>query len=83
MSSLPPIDVQDSKMLPAVYRRNDIIRSANAAARQSPRERPEGRIIRADDGLNGHGYTRSGSTAPAAVRSGNACPKGVLVDVWA
>ncbi len=83
MSSLPPIDVHDSKMLPAVYRRNDIIRSANAAVRQSPHEQPEGRVIGADDGLNAHGYTRSGSTAPAAVRSGNACPKGMIVDVWA
>jgi len=84
MSSLPPIDVHDTKMLPVVYRRSDIIRSANVTGRQSPRGWPEGQILAANDGVNSSGgYTRSRNDSPTVVKPGNPCPKGMIIDVWA
>ncbi len=83
MSSLPPIDGHDNKMLPAVYRRSDIIRSANAAGRQSPPGRQEGQIGVTNNEVNSSGYTRSRNDSPAVVRTGNPCPKGMIIDVWA
>ena len=84
MSSLPPIDGHDNKMLPAVYRRSDIIRSVNVTGRQSPRGWSEGQIISANDGADrSGGYTRSRNDSPAVIKPGNPCPKGMLIDVWA
>lgn len=84
MSGLPPIDVHDNKMLPVVYRRSDIIQSANVTGRQSPRGWPEGQIVAVNDGVNGSaGYTRSRSDSSAVVKPGTPCPKGMIIDVWA
>jgi hypothetical protein len=84
MSGLPPIDVHDGKMLPAVYRRTDIARSANVAGGSPPRGRSEGQMVVADGGGTSKGYTRSGSNSPPAVsKPGNSLPKGMIVDVWA
>ncbi len=82
MSSSPPIDVHDSKMLPAVYRRSDITRSVNVAGRRSFPGRPEGQIIPANDSITSGGYTRSRNNSPAVVKPGNFCPKGMIIDVW-
>ncbi len=83
MSGLPPIDVHDNKMLPAVYRRSDIIRSANVTGRQSLRGSPEGQIGAANDSVNDSGgYTRSRNDSPAVIKPGNPCPKGMIIDVW-
>jgi hypothetical protein len=81
MSGLPPIDVHDSKMLPAVYRR-DITRSVNVAGRQFFPGQPEGQIVAANDGVVSSGYTRSRNNSPAAAKPGNSCPKGMMIDVW-
>jgi hypothetical protein len=80
MNGLPPIDSHDNKMLPAVYRRSDVARSANVGGRHSPQGRPDGQTVIANDGATSSGYTRSLNNSPAV--PGNACPKGVLVDVW-
>ena len=77
MSGLPPLDYHDSKMLPAVYRRSDITRTVNGAGRQ-----PEGQIVAANDGVTNSGHTRSRTNSPAAVRRGNSCTKGMMIDVW-
>lgn len=83
MSGLPPIDVHDGKMLPAVYRRTDIVRSANVAGGQSSQGRAEGQIFAVNDGGNSNGYTRSGNNSPAVAKPGKSFPKGMIVDVWA
>jgi hypothetical protein len=83
MSGLPPIDVHDSKMLPAVYRRSDITRSVNVAGRQAFLGRSERQIVAANDDPMSSGYTRSRSNSPVAVKPGNSCPKGMMIDVWA
>ncbi|MHB8770833.1 MAG: hypothetical protein ACYC7J_07555 [Syntrophales bacterium] len=82
MSGLPPVDTRDDKMLPAVYRRSDIVRSANVAARRPSPGRPDGRSIAAADGAAGGGYTRQPSSSSATVGTG-ASRKGMIVDVWA
>ena len=82
MSSLPPIDVHESKMLPAVYRRSDITRAVKVAGRQSFPGRPAGQIVAANDGVISSGYARSRNNAPAVVKPGNFCPKGMIIDVW-
>jgi hypothetical protein len=83
MSGLPPIDVRDSKMLPAVYRRSDIARSADVAGRQSPQGWQEGQLVAASDGAISSGYTHSRNNSPMVVKTGNSCPKGMIIDVWA
>ena len=83
MSSLPPIDVRDNKMLPAVYRRSDIVRSAHVAGGQSPQGWQEGQLVAANDVTISSGYTRSRNNSPTVVKTGNPCPKGMIIDVWA
>jgi hypothetical protein len=82
MNGLPPIDAHDNKMLPVVYRRSDVARSANVGGRQSPQGRPEEQIVITNDGATSSGYTRSRNNLPAVVKTGNSRPKGMLVDVW-
>ena len=83
MSSMPPIDSHGREMLPAVYRRTDIVRSANVAGGHPLPRRQEGKIVTANDDAPGSGYTRSGNNPAAAARPGDSCSKGMIVDVWA
>ena len=83
MNGLPPIDVNDHKMLPAVYRRSDIIRSTNATARQSFPERPDGHVALANDEINSNVYNRSRNNSPVVVKASSSYRKGLIVDVWA
>ena len=84
MSRLPPVDVHDNKMLPAVYRRSDVVRSANVVGRQSSHGRQEGQIVATNhNDVNNSGYTRSRNNSTIMVKTGNSCPKGVIIDVWA
>ncbi len=82
MSGLSPIDTRDDKMLPAVYRRSDIVQRANVAARRPSPERPEGKSLAATDGAASGGYTRKPSSSAATVGAGPP-RKGMIVDVWA
>jgi hypothetical protein len=83
MSGLPPIDLHDNEMLPAVYRHSEIIRSANVAGRQPSQGRIEGQIVVTNNSVNSGGYTRSRDNSPMLVKQGNSCPKGMIIDVWA
>jgi hypothetical protein len=83
MSGLRSIDVRDNKMLPTVYRRSDITRSANIASRLPPQGWQEGQLVAANDDAISNGYTRSRNNSPLAVKTGNPCPKGMIIDVWA
>lgn len=82
MSGLSPIDTRDDKMLPAVYRRSDIVQRANVSARRPSPEQPERKSVAAADGAAGGGYTRKPSSSSATVGAGTP-RKGVIVDVWA
>jgi hypothetical protein len=83
MSGLPPVDAHDNKLLPAVYRRSDTARAANVAGRQSPPEQRDGNVALASDGADSSVYKRSRNHSPVEVKTGNSCPKGLIVDVWA
>jgi hypothetical protein len=83
MSGLPPLDVHDHKMLPAVYRRSDIARPANIAGRQSRQGLPEGQLVPVGGGAEDTRYTRPRNNSPMVVRTGSSRLKGMIVDVWA
>lgn len=81
MSGLSPVDVRDDKMLPAVYRRSDIVRQGNAAARRPAQGRPEGLVGEAPEATTGSGYARRARSSSATTGTVSS-RKGLLVDVW-
>jgi hypothetical protein len=83
MSGLPPIDAKDNTMLPAVYRRSDIVRSANVAGRPSLPEGQDAQVFLSNDGVNSGVYKRSRNDSPVVVKTGNPFLKGMIIDVWA
>jgi hypothetical protein len=82
MSSLPPLDVHADKMLPMVYRRSDIVRSATVVGRQTLQRSSDGQIIAMNNGRINIDYSNLRCNSPAAAAPGTSCPKGMIIDVW-
>ena len=81
MNSLPPLNVYDDKMLPAVVRR-DVYRPPAVAGNRSLRGRSDEQIVALNDQISRQGYARLQNNRAPAVKSG-ACSKGMIIDVWA
>jgi hypothetical protein len=79
MSGLPPINLHNDNMLPAVYRRSDIARQVSVTGKPSlPGSAGEELVD-----VSNNGYTRLRKNRAAPVASAAASPKGMIVDVWA